>query len=236
MTQTQIAAPANSQPRYDIYMAIHKALRAYMSETLEVLGRMDIEDAGEFAAALAQVRELLDICEGHLLHENRFVHAAMEQRQPGSAAHIAAEHVDHERDIEQLRYVVDALEASSGLQRRVLALGLYREVALFVAHNFEHMQREESDHNAVLWSVYNDAELIELEAALKASIPPQEMAIIARWMLTANDHAFRVAMLSGARAHAPAPVFDMLLAIAKSNLCEGGWRKLANALELPVAA
>lgn len=236
MTHMHSTTTRSCAPRYDIYMAIHKALRAFMSDTLGVLGRMDIDDASEVAAALAQLRELLHICDKHLQKENQFVHVAMEQRQPGSTAQMVREHIEHECDIERLYQAIAALEAASGMQRRALALNLYRDIAIFVAHNFEHMQREESEHNAVLWSVYSDAELIEIENALKASIAPPDMAIIARWMLGANDHAFRVAMLSGVRAHAPAPVFEMMLGLARTHLSERDWRKVAQALELPRAA
>lgn len=226
----------NSSPRYDMYMAIHKAMRACMSETLATLGRMDVNDRDESTAALAQLRELLNLCDQHVQKENKFVHVAMEQRRPGSSAEIAAEHVEHERDIERLRAAIAHLESADYSQRSALAQILYRDVALFVAHNFEHMHIEEIEHNAVLWSVYSDAELIDIENTLKASIPPQDMAITARWMLTANDHAFRVAMLSGVRAHAPAEVFEMLLAIARANLSERDWKKLTQALEVSLAA
>ena len=236
MTQTHSATQTNGAPRYDMYMAIHKALRAFMNDTLDVLGCMDVDDAGEIAAALAQLRELLHICDKHLQKENQFVHPAMEQRQPGSTAQIANEHIEHERDIEQLHRAIENFETSCEALRRERALNLYREIALFVAHNFEHMQREEVEHNAVLWSVYSDVELIEIENTLKASIPPQEMAIIARWMLCANDHAFRVAMLSGVRAHAPREVFEMLLGLAHAHLSARDWQKLAKTLELPIAA
>ena len=235
MTPLNSAAPAVAAARYDMYMPIHKALRACMNATLDALGRMDADDADD-TAALAQLRELLHFCDRHLQHENHFVHAAMERRQPGSAARIAAEHLEHARDIAQLGHMADALEDAATAQRRPLAAGLYRALALFVAHNFEHMQREESDHNAVLWAAYSDAELMAIEAELKASIPPQEMAVVARWMLAANDHAFRVAMLSGVRAQAPSPVFDMLLGIASAHLCARDWQKLARALQLPLAA
>lgn len=236
MTQLNSVPQTNVAPRYDMYMPIHKAIRAFMNDTLDVLGRMDVDDTSEVAAALAQLRELLHICDKHLEKENHFVHVAMERRQPGSTAQIADEHVGHERDIAQLRAALVALEAASAVQRRALALSLYREVALFVAHNFEHMQREEVDHNAVLWSAYSDAELMQIEAELKASIPPQDMAVFARWLLSANDHAFRVAMLSGVRAHAPTEVFEMLLGLARAHLSERDWRKVAGALELPLAA
>ena len=226
----------NSSPRYDMYMAIHKAMRACMSDTLAILGRMDVNDVDEVSAAMAQLRELLHLSDQHVQKENKFVHVAMEQRRPGSSVEIATEHVEHERDIEQLRAAVKRLETADSSQRGTLAKILYREVALFVAHNFVHMHSEEIEHNAVLWSAYSDAELIDIENTLKASIPPQDMALTARWMLTANDHAFRVAMLSEVRTHAPAEVFEMLLSIARANLSERDWQKVSQALELQLAA
>ena len=167
MTQISFAG-ADAQSRYDMYMPIHKALRAFMSDTLAVLGCMDGDDASEVAAALAQLRELLHICDKHLQKENHFVHPALEQRQPGSTAQIVSEHIEHERDIEQLRRAIDKFEIANGAQRTALALSLYRDVALFVAHNFEHMQREEIEHNAVLWSAYSDAELIAIRGGVKS--------------------------------------------------------------------
>jgi hypothetical protein len=227
-------APAT--PRFDIYLAIHKALRAYMGEALCVLGRMDCEDEQDVAVALAQLRELLDICAGHLQHENQFLHKAMEQRRPGSALRIADEHIEHLRALDDLRAAALAVENSVTGERRSVAQRLYRQFALFVAENFEHMQFEESEHNSVLWAVYTDAELLAIEAELVASIPAAEMMVIARWMLANNDHGFRVNMLSGVRAHAPREVFEGLLAVAHSNLSERDWRKLAAALALPLAA
>ena len=57
---------------------------------------------------------------------------------------------------------------------------LYRQLTLFMAHNFEHMNEEETAHNAVLWAHYTDAELVGIHDALVASIPPHEMLQFAR--------------------------------------------------------
>jgi hypothetical protein len=62
------AAPAPQ--RVDLYTPIHKALRAFMSATLHDVGRMDAADDAEVAAALAQTRSLLEMCQGHLEKEN----------------------------------------------------------------------------------------------------------------------------------------------------------------------
>jgi hypothetical protein len=219
-----------------MYLPIHKALRNYLGETLSAIGRMDCDDEQEVATTLAQLRELLQVCEGHVHHENRFVHRAMEQRRPGSTTGIADEHIEHTHAIDDLRAALALVELGRGAERRVLAQILYRQFALFVAENFEHMQREETDHNAILWSAYTDAELLAIEEELKASIPPAEMMLIARWMLASNDHDFRVRMLEGVRANAPREVFEGLLGIARSNLATRDWNKLAAALALPQAA
>jgi hypothetical protein len=223
-------------PRHDMYLPIHKALRAYMSETLVAVGRMDCDDDQDVAAALARLRELLEVCAGHLEHENRFVHSAMERRRPGSALRIADEHIEHSHAFGDLRAALTLVELGRGAERRTLAHILYRQLALFIAENFEHMQREESEHNAVLWSAYTDAELAAIEAELIASIPPAEMMAIARWLLANNEHGYRVNMLAGVRANAPREVFEGLLGIARSNLTTRDWRKLAAALSLPQAA
>lgn len=223
-------------PRFDMYQPIHKALRAYLSETLSAVGRMDCDDEQEVVATLAQLRELLQICTSHFRHEDHFVHRAMEQRRPGSAAGMADEHIEHAHAIDDLHAALKLVELGQGAERRVLAQILYRQFALFVAENFEHMQREEIDNNAILWSAYTDDELFAIENELKASIPPAEMMLIARWMLTNNEHGFRVQMLAGIRAVAPREVFEGILAIARTNLATRDWQKLAGALALPQAA
>lgn len=231
-----MSQPAAQAPRYDMYLAIHKALRAYFGETLSALGRMDCDDDQDVVATLMQVRELLQVCAGHLQHENHFVHRAMEQRRPGSTIAINDEHIDHFHVIDDLHAAMTLVELGAGAERAVLAQILYRQFALFVAENFEHMQREEADNNAILWSAYSDAELMAIEDELRASIPPAEMMLLSRWMLAHNDHAFRVRMLSEVREHAPREVFEGLLAVAQTNLAARDWRKLATALALPLAA
>lgn len=223
-------------PRHDIYLPIHKALRSCMSETLSAVGRMDCDDDHDVAAALAQLRELLEICAGHLEHENHFVHSAMERRRPGSTVRMADEHIEHSHAFGDLRAAMTLVELGRGVERRALAQILYRQLALFIAENFEHMQREESEHNAILWSAYTDVELVAIEAELVASISPPEMIIVARWLLANNEHGYRVKMLEGIRDHAPREVFEGMLAIARGNLTTRDWQKLAGALALPQAA
>ncbi len=230
VASTLQAQPA--PPRFDMYAGIHKAARALMADTLVTLGRMDADDTQELGHVAQRVRELLQFCRDHLQHENAFVHPALEARAAGSSDLISHEHEAHLRDIERLDGLICELLACPAAQRAALAHGLYQQLSLFIAHNFEHMHIEETAHNAVLWARYTDAELMAIESALIASIPPQEMMYIVRWMVPFMNPAQRAGMLRGMQAQAPAPAFAAVIDTVRPHLTDREWGKLARALGL----
>lgn len=221
--------------RVDLYAGIHKALRLMMARTLTQVGATDPTAADEVTAALDRVGRLLALCELHLHDENAFVHPALERARPGSAARIAAEHVHHVEAIADLRDLA-GLVADSGGAARAAALGrLYRALAVFVADNFHHMQVEETAHNAVLWAAYGDAELMAIEQAIVASIPPDAMAEALHWFIPALHAGERAAMLDGMRREMPPEPFANVLEIARATLDADAHARLLRALGLPVA-
>ncbi|UGB38321.1 hypothetical protein [Frateuria soli] len=229
---------ASSPARYNMYGFIHKALRSFLGDTLLRLGRLDVADAPEVDATLAQTRELLTLCRMHLEHENRFVHPALEACEPGSGLRIAGEHVHHEEDIALLLDQVEAVQATRGdaAACEVAAARLYRHMALFVGDNLVHMDYEEREHNATLWAHYSDAQLHAIEGAIVAALTPATSALSMRWMLPSLNHPERVRLLQGLRANAPAPVFAGALATARERLDARDWDKLSASLEPESAA
>lgn len=213
--------------RYDIYAFIHKGLRAFMAHTLVRVGRLDATDADETAEVRAEVQALLDVCRGHLEHENDFVHPAMHARAPGSCSRIAQEHQDHREEIAELQQLLGRVPGSPQA-----AQALYRALSVFIAENFEHMQREETEHNAVLWAHYSDEEIMDIEHRIVASLKPEEAQVTMRWMLPHMTPAERAAMLGGMRQVAPAEAFDGVLSLIRPLLGGRDWRKLSLALGL----
>jgi hypothetical protein len=220
--------------RVDIYRWIHKALRLCMSTTLTRVGAMDHEDADEVAETLAQVRELLAMCESHLDKENTYVHTAMEARRPSASAHIADEHVHHEEELMELHRLVVEVELASDSDRAEAAHALYRMLTTFVGDNYLHMHVEETAHNAVLWSAYSDAELLSIEQTIVNSLTPMQKMSSMRWMLPALNAGERALLLGGIRDHAPAPVLDAFLGIARDCLSQRDYDKLEQQLGVEV--
>src|SRR5690606_37191384 len=113
---------------------------------------------------------------------------------------------------------------------------LYRGMALFVAENLEHMHFEETHNMAVLWSACSDDEIMAIEHAIVAALPPAMMMKFARWMLLGMSHPDRVGMLAAMRETAPAEAFEAVRTLARAHLEARDWRKLAAALDLTVQA
>ena len=221
----------NLAPRADIYVGIHKALRAMMMDTLLAVGRVDVQDAQELDAVCTRVMALADVCAKHVQHENDFIHPAMNARRKNSSNRIAGEHVEHLAEMAALRDAVSELsEASPGPMQERAALALYRKLALFIGENFIHMDAEESDHNQVLWACFSDQELTALEGRITASLPPAETMTVMRWMIPAMAPAERSALLRGMKAAAPAHVVGAVLDSVQPHLDQPAWSKLVAAL------
>lgn len=221
---------SDATPRIDLYLFVHKGLRAFLGDTLERCGRMDVADSAEVTDTLAQVRSLIELCRAHLHKEEEFLHPAMEARRPGSAGETRGDHAAQLEAFADIETSVRAVEASSGAQRAAAALGLYHQLALFMAENLEHMHVEETANNEVLWAAYSDEELRALQRELVGAIAPAQMALFLRWMIPAMTPAERALLLIGIKQHAPPGAFSQTVNGLKVHLKERDWNKLMAAL------
>ena len=228
--QPQMPTPNAAPERFNSYTGIHKALRHFMTDTLCRVGRLDVDDAGEMSATLAQLETLLTLCTAHIEHENDFMHTAIEARLPAGAARTASDHLEHFASIVELGDEAIALAAAGAEARPLLALRLYRHLALFVAENFQHMHVEETANAAALWAHYSDAELHALHARLLATAAPQEHLLVARWMVPASTPSERAGMFRAMKTQTPPEAFLGVLMQVKPRLDASGWAKLARAV------
>jgi hemerythrin-like domain-containing protein len=224
----------NQRPvRYDPYSAIHRALRLLMTDTLARLGRLDVNDRHELTAALAQVEAALRLSRNHLTHENQFVHAAIEAREPGATQAIGAEHQEQLDTLTELQSEANALGQAPTTPA---ALRLYRHLTRAVGDAFEHMHREETQLNPILWAHYTDEQILAIEQEATDAATADDRALILRWMtlaITPIERAWRYALL---QRKLGAEDYQHALAIAEEVLDPRSWNKLRWALGMNAAA
>lgn len=216
-------------PELDLYGMPHKGLRLVFSRVLERLGNADLGDQVARAEVIGAVEESLWMLEQHIEHEERFIHAALERRRPGSAARLDGDHDEHERFIAELRHLCAAIVTSSEALPAI-ARKLYLRYAVFVAENLVHMDREEQVTQRFIDELFSLEEQQALEAELIASIPPNVMMAFLRYMVPAISRDERVKLLSGPQQALPADAFAGMLGMLKPTLSSADFDDLSGRL------
>lgn len=226
-------ALATASSRVAPYRFIHKGLRALMFDTLTRAGALDATDPGERGQIVDEVERLLSTCADHLAHENRFFHDPLRQRAPRAVLPFHDDHLEHLHAIDGLRLRLQQLRDASGPAGAALAYDLFLRLSVFVGENLAHMAEEESTLTRALWAHFSDDEILALEGALQATLPPHEMAFYLHWMARGMNAAELAGLLAGARAQMPAPVVDALQAQVRDSLPEARWQQVAQRLATP---
>lgn len=219
--------------RHDLYAPIHKGLRLALSDLLVRLGQADFADEAAAAALLAGLRRQLVLSASHLHHEEVEIHTALEARAPGATLTLEADHDHHRRAFVTLEAAIAAVEAAPPAERAGPARALYLAFSQFVAADFAHMAEEELVVLPLLQRLFDDEELIAIEARIVAAIPPEKTMQYLALMVPAMNPIERAQFLAFVRAGAPAEAFDAILDSAvRPTLAPAEYE----ALELALAA
>lgn len=219
-------------PRCDLYRNIHKGLRAAMFDTACRFGRLNTEEPEALQQALDQAQRLLMLMASHVKHENDFVHCAIEARRPGGAQRTADEHREHLETLHALGLEVAALRRALPAERGPLAQRLYRHFVDLAADQLQHMQREETHNNELLWTLYSDIELQALHDRLLAAVEPAARMEALRWMAQALNPQELAELMGDLQRKAPPEAFGAALSQVRAQLDEPRWQRLAHALRL----
>lgn len=198
-------------PRHDLYAPVHKGIRLALSELLVRLGSTDFAVDEAMRETLGALRLQLEFSASHLHHEEERIHTALEARAPGSTITLEADHDHHRRAFAGLEVAMSALENAPASARAAPARELYLAFSQFVAADFAHMAEEELVILPLLHRLFDDEELIAIEAAIVDSIPPQKKIVALQLMVPAMNPAERAAFLAFMRAGAPAGMFEAVL-------------------------
>lgn len=218
--------------RHDLYGPIHKGLRLALSTLLVRLGQADFSSA-EGERTLDALEAQLWLSEGHLRHEERFIHTALEARSAGSSAILDQEHREHYGSFVELRSRIAALRAAPADEKAAAGRALYLTFSRFVADDFAHMAEEEQVALPLLHDLFTDSELRAIEAELVAAIPPEKVTAYLRLMLPAGTPDERFDFLCHLRANAPTEAFAAVLEnAARPTLTAAEWNVLSMRLSL----
>jgi quinol monooxygenase YgiN len=213
--------------RFNIFNAIHKALRAMLYDTSLTLQQTYFGDAEEAETALEKVRIAVDVFDEHAAHEDHFVLPAIQQYEPSLVDAFEQEHEKDHALSERLRGLLAVYRHAIKTEVKIETGQAINQAFIdFMIFNLEHMAKEETMLNKVLWRYYSDAEILAINQRIVASIPPQEIAIASAWMMRGMSNMEISGWLKGVEENAPEPVFTQLFSIAEKELPNDRFRKV----------
>jgi hypothetical protein len=180
--------------RLDPFHLVHKAIRAALAEMLGRMGAASFEDAAMAGQTLEMLEGLLAFCVTHAEHEERFVRPLCEGRI--AVRPFDSGHPEQERYVAELRSLAQAVATASPDRRGAAGRALYLHFSAFVGDTLLHMGEEECVLLPMIHRVASDAELLEVQRRIVASMTSVELERAARYFLRAVSRGERIALVS----------------------------------------
>jgi hypothetical protein len=231
MAATAVLAPAEFPTvTLDLYLDIHKGIRAELFAVTLTAGRIDPGCDADLEALAAHVGSVAQLLNEHAAHEDAHIDAPLQQHYPAFAERINADHTILDGRIDGLRQRAADLRTAGATDRRSRVHGLYMELASFTSAYLDHQDFEERVVMPAVDAALGVEGVAAIHGAILAGIPPEEMARSLAIMLPAMNVDDRTDLLGGMQANAPAEAFEATWSLATSVLTPAEVAALATRL------
>jgi len=216
--------------RINIFNQIHKGLRALLYESSLLLQQTDFLDDQEMQTAVTRITMVADLFDDHAHHEDKFILPAIQEHEPSIVDAFEREHAMNIKLTRALKNCLQALQMASPVVRPEMANVLYKTFVQFMVFNLEHMSKEETILNKILWRYYSDGEILAIQKNILASLTPWSATNGSRWMMRGLNNPEIVGWLKSVEESAPEAAFQKLFAIAERELPERRFRHVLETL------
>jgi hemerythrin-like domain-containing protein len=210
--------------RYNIFYQVHKGLREMLYQTSSLLQQTDFEVAEESDSALTQLKQVLALFGKHADTEDSLVLPAIEVYEPSVTLLFEEEHAkDHELS-NRLRSLINMFHVTSAAEEQsVFGSAIRFSFAEFMIFNLQHMAKEETVLNNLLWNYYTDDQLQGITQLILTNLPQEIMMQYSTWMMRALSNTEIKNWLCQIKNNAPDFVFSSMLALAQAELSGHRW-------------
>ena len=205
--------------RFNVFLLIHKGLRAMMYDTSLSLQHTDFAHTREFPHSLEKLSKVLDTFDGHAGHEDKHIFKLLESCAEPLMNEMEAEHVTDHRLSDELRALMaefrNLIDPVAKYSTGVKICHAFNE---FIAFNLTHLNKEETVVNEALWQNYTDLEIIQANQRLVSTLTPEEAQLSALWMIRSCSNNEISGWINAIKNNIPQPLFQMLMQLAEQEL------------------
>jgi len=205
--------------RFNVFLLVHKGLRAMMYDVSISLQHTDFAHAEEFPRSLEKLAATIDIFDSHAGHEDKYIFSMLEPFAADLLHEMEAEHVTDHALSAQLRSLTDAFKtASDPAQKARIGNEICHAFHEFIAFNLTHLNKEETVVNEALWNTYTDLDIIQANQRLVSTLSPDEAKNNAVWMIRSCSNMEIINWINAIKNNIPPQLFQLLFQIAEQEL------------------
>lgn len=207
------------QSRYNIFNQIHKGLRAMLYDTALRIQQTDFTQEEQAVPTIRQLEKVLAYFDKHADHEDEFILPAIRKHARLLVKELEGEHTtDRALSVSLQKHIREWLISQHAAAKRKAGLHMLYDFNAFIAFNLYHMNKEELLFNQVLWEHYTDEEIFLIDHALVASVSPDLLMAVSRWMMRGISNEEIIGWLNGVKNNAPPEAFGVFMTLAEEEL------------------
>lgn len=205
------------QPRVNIYGFPHKGLRHALGKLSFELGQINIEDPEKLQELQSKAHEISELLSLHLHSEESHVLPPLEAKVPGSTTHNHEDHVAMEALEKKMVSDIDALCKEPNIPNSITA---YNTTNMFIREYFRHMDEEENEMNQVIWSHFEDGDILGWQGKILSELTPEQFFKWFKYIIPALQPFEQNIMLGGFKENAPKEAFEATIENLKPFVTE----------------
>lgn len=210
-------------PRFDLFTAIHKALRAMIYQTGGALQTADFAEERGAREAVAALRPALGQMRHHHDLEEEHVFPMVRPFEQEMIDDLQAQHEQVERLLGIVAIAADEASSADAAARVGAGNDLNRRYNELTALFLEHLAHEEAILLPATWKHFDDAQLVAVQGAIIAAQQPEDLMQSLQWMFKGLNRLELVGLLSGAKATMPPPALDAIRRMGAQNMEPAAW-------------
>ena len=215
------------EQRYNIFKRTHKGLRSMLFDAGARIQQTDFTKAKQADAAIEIVKQTTRSFLYHLSKEDSILYHSVVLYAPYIVAMIEQTNAKDEKLAKAVDQVVDGYKDLT-TKNDMISFGIQLQAAFFefAAAVLQHMNKEETVVNELLWSNYNDKQLVILEVEMLKQSTPEACTWYTGKILKELSNAEILVWINGIAEHASTTIIEKLISTTQRVLPIDRWQMI----------
>jgi hemerythrin-like domain-containing protein len=215
------------EQRYNIFKRTHKGLRSMLFDAGAKIQQTDFTKTKQTDATIDIIKQTTRSFLYHLNKEDNLLYNSVVLYAPYIIAMIEQTNARDEKLARSIDKIIEQYKYQN-TKSDMISFGLNLQAAFFefTAAVLQHMNKEETVINELLWSNYTDTQLVALEVEMLKQSTPEDCTWYTGKILKELSNPEIIIWINGIAAHASSTIIEKLISTTRRVLPIDRWQMI----------